>query len=67
MGKEYSIKNTTKVQREKIANDALGISMLDSAMPSDDVMQLVSEYIDGRKEIREILEMTIDKYRMAES
>jgi len=31
MGKNYSIKNTTKVQREKIANEALGISTLDAA------------------------------------
>ena len=36
MGKDYSIKNTTKVQREKIANEALGISTLDAGSKGSD-------------------------------
>ena len=66
MDKKYSIENTTKVQREKIANEALGISLLDADMPSETVLQMVDEYIDGHKEIDEVLAMVIDKYRIVE-
>ena len=38
--KSYSIKNTTKVLREKIANDALAISTLDAAMPTEETMEI---------------------------
>jgi len=62
MGKKYSIKNTTKVQREKIANEALGISTLDAAEPSEETMALMDEYIDGKMELEEVLEKTIQRY-----
>lgn len=61
--KKYSIKDTTKVGREKIANDALAISILDASHPTKDTMDLVQEYIDGKKEISEILADTIRKYK----
>ena len=61
--KKYSIKETTKVGREKIVNDALAIATLDAAAPTERTMQLVQEYIDGKKEISEILKETIAYYR----
>lgn len=51
--KKYSIKDTTKVIREKIVNDALAISTLDASEPTQETMNLVQEYIDGKKEISE--------------
>lgn len=60
--REYSIEKTTKVQREKIVNEALGLSLLDAPMPSKDTLALVQEYIDGHMEISEILQRTIAKY-----
>jgi len=60
--REYSIDKTTKVQREKIANEALGLSLLDAPMPTEETMTLVQEYIDGRMEISEILSRTIARY-----
>lgn len=65
MSKKYTIAETTKVQRQKIAWDALGISTLDAAMPSEQTMRHVQEYVDGRKEISMILEETIVQYRKA--
>ena len=53
--KKYSIKETTKVGREKIVNDALAIATLDADAPTERTMNLVQEYIDGKKEISEIL------------
>ena len=49
--KKYNIAETTKVQREKIANDALSISMLDAKKPTDETMNLVRSYVNGEKEI----------------
>ena len=62
MKKDYSIKNTTKVQREKIANEALGLSTLDAHEPSDETKSLVNEYINGKIEIEDVLKATINKY-----
>lgn len=61
--KKYSIKETTKVEREKIVQDAYVIAVSSGALPTEEVMQLVEEYIDGKKEISEILEETIRKYQ----
>ena len=47
--KKYTIKETTKVIREKIVNDALAISTLDASEPTKENMDLVQEYIDGQK------------------
>ena len=65
-GEKYSIKDTTKVIREKIVNDALAISTLDASEPTQETMNLVQEYIDGKKEISEILEDIINRYKVAE-
>lgn len=42
MQKKYSVSETTKVEREKIANDALGISTLDAAEPTEETKELVN-------------------------
>lgn len=64
MAGKYSIAETTRVQREKIANDALAISVLDAPEPSKETLDLVDEYIKGNMEINEVLKKTIDKYRV---
>ena len=35
---KYSVKNTTKIEREKIRNVALSYSTLDAAAPSSDTI-----------------------------
>ncbi len=61
--KKYSIKETTKVEREKIVQDAYAIAISTGEPPTEEMMQLVQEYVDGKKEISEILEETIRKYQ----
>lgn len=67
MQKKYSVSETTKVEREKIANDALGISTLDAAEPTNETKELVNQYILGNMEIPDILEKTINRYKTANS
>ena len=62
MRKDFSIKNTTKVQREKIANEALGISLLGASEPSKETKALVQEYIDGKMELEDVIKTTIKMY-----
>jgi len=62
MRKDFSIKNTTKVQREKITNEALGISLLGASEPSEEVKALVQEYIDGKMELEDVIKATIKMY-----
>jgi hypothetical protein len=65
MQKKYSVAETTRVEREKIANDALSISTLDAAEPTQQTMELVNQYIMGNLEISDILERTINRYKAA--
>ena len=65
MAKKYSISETTRVQREKIANDALALSTLDASEPSEDTMELVNEYVKGNMEINDVLQKTIERYRVS--
>lgn len=61
--KKYSIKETTKVECEKIAKDALVIATLDADAPTKATMNLVQEYVDSKKEIIEILQEPIAYYQ----
>ncbi len=61
---KYSVKNTTKIEREKLRSVALSYSTLDAVEPSRDTMELVNEYIAGNMEIADILENVIKKYRL---
>ncbi len=63
MQRKYSVSETTRVEREKIANDALGISTLDAAEPTEETKKLVNEYILGNMEISDVLEATINRYK----
>lgn len=56
----------TKIEREKLRDTALAYSALDAAMPYEDTMKLVEEYVDRNIEIVEILKIVIEKYRSSE-
>lgn len=57
------INKTTRIEREKLCDDALSYSTLGASKPSDDTMKLVEEYVLGNLEVAEALEKVIDKYR----
>ena len=65
MAKDYSIKGTTKLQREKYANDALALSVLDAPEPSEEALTLMQEYIDGKRELNDAVRVIIGRYRVS--
>ena len=65
LAKDYSIQGTTKLQREKYVSDAIALSTLDAPEPSAETMSLMQDYINGEREISEVLIMTIERYRVA--
>lgn len=44
-------------------NIALSYSILDAAEPTNETMKLVDQYVDGKIEISDALEKTIERYR----
>ena len=62
MKNKYLISETTKEERKDIVKKALGISLLGADMPSNDVLELAKQYIDGKIEIEEIQKKVIEKY-----
>lgn len=62
MKDKYLISETTREERRDIVKKALGISLLGAKMPSDDVLELAKQYIDGKIEIEEIQKRVLEKY-----
>ena len=62
MKNKYLISETTREERKDIVKKALGISLLGADMPSDDVLELAKQYIDGKIEIEEIQKRVLEKY-----
>ena len=60
---DYSIKNTTREQREELVKSALAISLAGAEEPSKETMRLVRQYIDGEKELSEVQKEIIEQYR----
>lgn len=65
MTKDYTVQGTTKIQREKYVSDALALSTLDAPAPSEETMALMRDYIDGKREIADVLKQTIERYTIA--
>jgi len=55
------IKDTTKEQRKKIVEDGLALTTLDAPRPSDDVLKLYDEYIEGRIELAEVEKIVLER------
>lgn len=62
MDNKYLVSETTREERKDIVKKALGISLLGADMPSNDVIELAKQYIDGKIEIEEIQRKVIEKY-----
>lgn len=62
MDNKYLISETTREERKNIVKNALGISLLGADMPSDDVLELAKQYIEGKIEIEEIQRKVLEKY-----
>lgn len=62
MDNKYLVSETTKEERKNIVKKALGISLLGANMPSDEVLNLAKQYIEGKIEIEEIQNKVLEKY-----
>ena len=60
---DYSIKNTTKKQREELVKKALAISVSGADAPTEEATKLVREYIDGKKELEVVQKEIIAMYK----
>ena len=60
---DYSIKNTTREERKKMAKNALGISIASNEMPSNETIEIVKEYVDGKTELEEVQRKVIERYK----
>ena len=59
----YLIKDTTKEERKKIAKSALAISIGSNEMPTEETINLVKQYVDGKMELEEVQKKVIERYR----
>jgi hypothetical protein len=66
MSKNYTVKETTKVQREKYANEAMSIAILDALEPSKFAQDCMREYIDGKCELDDAHRKVLSHYRVSE-
>ena len=60
---KYLIKETTMEERRKIVEKALAISLTGAKKPSDEILLLANQYINGEKELAEIQKIVIEKYQ----
>ena len=59
----YLIKDTTPEERIELVEKALAISLTGANPPSKEVMELVNEYIDGKRELEDIQKEVIAMYK----
>ena len=59
----YLISDTTKEEREELVRRAFMISVSGAKPPSKEALELANEYIEGRKELEEIQELIVKKYK----
>lgn len=60
----FLISQTTKEERKQIIKKALGLSLLGNKMPSNEVLNMAKEYIEGNIEIDEIQKKVLQKYNI---
>jgi hypothetical protein len=59
----YKIGDTTKVQREKLANEAIGFVALAGIEPSAEAKALMLKYINGECEAEEAVQIILARYK----
>ena len=59
--KSYVIKDTTKEERAELVKKALFITSAGDALPSDDAIKIVKQYIEGEKELEDVQKEIIER------
>ena len=60
---KYLIKDTTMEERMELVQKALTISFTGADKPTDEMMELINQYIDGIMELDEIQKIILEKYQ----
>ena len=60
---EYLVKNTTREERKKIAKKALAISSGSNEIPTEETINIVKEYVDGKIELEAVQRKVIERYK----
>lgn len=60
---KYLIKDTTKEQRKKLSENAIGISLLGADAPTEETQKLLNLYIEGTMELDEVKKKVLDRYQ----
>ena len=60
---KYLIKDTTMEERMELVQKALTISLTGADKPTDEMMELINQYIDGIMELDEIQKIILEKYQ----
>lgn len=59
----YLIKDTTQSQRKALVKKAYSISVASNEEPTNETLEVLKEYVDGKTELNEIKQKVINKYR----
>ena len=59
----YLIKDTNKNRRKELVKKAYAISVASNETPTDETLELLKEYVDGKTELDDIKQKIINKYR----
>lgn len=60
---KYLISETTQEERQLIVEKALAISLSGAKKPSEETINLINDYIEGRKELETIQKEIINLYK----
>jgi len=63
MVKHFTIAETTREERQRLIDEALAIAVLDAPEPSQETKELLEKYVDGKMDLPEILQKTIERYK----
>lgn len=59
----YLINDTTREKRKELVKKAYAISLASGEEPTEETLELLKEYVDGKTELKDIQEKVINKYR----
>lgn len=60
---KYLIKNTTREERFELVQNALAITISGSKMPEDEILLIAKQYVDGKKELKEVQKEIIERLK----
>ena len=63
MNKHFSISKTTKIERQRLVDEALAMTTLDAPEPTPETKKLLEKFVAGEMKLSEVLRLTIERYK----